>query len=174
MRPGLPAALAAAALLLATACAAPQPTPYKAQDGGHGYSETRLEDGTWRIAFAANRLVARDRLEDYALLRAAELARSQGFPRFAVVDRVYERHTDRTYAYNARPGRADARTFHRRAGSSYVDPFANSRITTVVTQVARIDIRPAGAGAAPEGAIRVHDAAEVIARLGALARDAER
>src|SRR5690606_29950307 len=124
---------------------------------------TRLDSGAWRIAFTGNRLIARETLEDYALRRAAELAHEKGAGRFAVLDRVYERLTDRTYAYNVRPGRPDAADFHRSGGSSYADPFANRRMTTVVTQVARLDIRPLDDGARAPEAMRVYAVDAVLA-----------
>lgn len=164
MTAGLPAALAVAALLLTAGCAVQQPTSYQPQDGMFGYTEAPLDGGAWRIAFTGNQLVERGTLEDYALRRAAELAREKGFARFAVLDRVYERHTDRTYAYNVRPAVGGAHEFKRYGGSSYADPFLNTRTTSIVTQVFRLDIRPFEGATPPEAMRVVYAVDEVLER----------
>lgn len=76
-----------AALALA-ACATAVGTTYApAGKGGYGYSDTRIEEGRYRITFAGDGATTPDAVEDYALLRAAELALAGGYDWFRVVGR---------------------------------------------------------------------------------------
>jgi len=79
------AAAGAAGLILA-ACATP--TPYKAADGNRdfGYSETRIETGKYRVTFRGNTNTDLSTVENYILLRAAELAVADGFGHFMILD----------------------------------------------------------------------------------------
>jgi hypothetical protein len=70
-----------------TACAtqvAYAPAPTKA---AFGYSEAPITDGRWRITFRADSHADTDRIEDLALLRAADLTLAQGKEWFLVTDR---------------------------------------------------------------------------------------
>lgn len=70
------------------ACATAVGTAYGPADPkGYGYSETRIETDRYRIVFAGDGATAVDRVEDYALLRAAELAVENGYDWFRVVGR---------------------------------------------------------------------------------------
>lgn len=76
-----------AALALA-ACATAVGTDYgPAGAKGYGYSDTRIEADRYRIVFAGDGATARETVEDYALLRAADLALAGGFDWFRVVSR---------------------------------------------------------------------------------------
>ena len=52
-----------------------------------GYSETKLEEGRFRLTFAGNDMTSRDTVENYMLYRAAELTTSEGYDWFEVVTR---------------------------------------------------------------------------------------
>jgi hypothetical protein len=79
-----------AALTLA-ACATAVGTAYApAGKNGYGYSDTRIEEGRYRITFAGDGATAPDVVEDYALLRAAELALAGGYDWFRVVGRAVD------------------------------------------------------------------------------------
>lgn len=70
------------------ACATAVGTAYApAGKGGYGYSDTRIEDGRYRIIFSGDGATPPDAVEDYALLRAAELALAGGYDWFRVVGR---------------------------------------------------------------------------------------
>lgn len=157
--------LAIALLLALAACATPTPTPYEPLTGPYGYAAEKLDSGDWRITFTANNLTPRGTAEDYALFRAAEFAREGGFDRFAVMDRSFDTHTERTYAYTTRPPgfESDERRFM--GGSTYTDPFESTRIVSSERRTAMLVIRPFR-GAAPAGAQRVYNTADEIARLG--------
>ena len=161
-----PLRLLAAALVLAlSACATPTPTPYEAQTGRYGYATEELKSGAWQVQFTANQLTPRDVVENYALYRAAELARQQGFDQFAVMDRTYDTHTDRTYAYTTRPPGFYSDEQRLMGTTTYYDPFDSTRMVTTEWRTATLVIRPFR-GAVPAGAHRVYSAADEIARLG--------
>lgn len=75
-------------VLALAACATAVGTTYApAGKGGYGYSDTRIEEGRYRITFAGDGATTPDAVEDYALLRAAELALAGGYDWFRVVGR---------------------------------------------------------------------------------------
>jgi len=61
-------------------------TPYQSTSFRGGYSDTQLAPDVFRVYFRGNGYTAMERAQDFALLRAAELAQSHGFSCFAVVD----------------------------------------------------------------------------------------
>ncbi len=73
---------AAAVVALAFGCA----TPYQSKAFRGGYSETRLAPDVFRIHFRGNAYTSSERAQDFAILRAAQLARERGFPYFAVIN----------------------------------------------------------------------------------------
>jgi hypothetical protein len=68
--------------LVLGACA----TTYQPMGFSGGYSETQLSENVFRVAFNANGYSSRERTEDFALLRSADLALEHGFTHFAIVD----------------------------------------------------------------------------------------
>lgn len=86
--------------LLAAACATPTPyQPYvpEATSRIHGgYSSQRLAEERYVVRFHGNELTSRDRVENYMLYRAAELALDQGYDGFRIIDRHTEQDI-RTY-----------------------------------------------------------------------------
>lgn len=82
-------ALLAAAACLALAACATAPTRYQpAGQGGVGYSELRIEPDRYRVTFQGGPGAPEAQVQDYALLRAAELALAGGYDWFRVVDRT--------------------------------------------------------------------------------------
>jgi len=80
--------LVAGSLVLLAACATAVGTSYApAGKSGYGYTDTRIEEGRYRIAFAGDGATTPDAVEDFALLRAAELALAGGYDWFRVVGR---------------------------------------------------------------------------------------
>lgn len=84
-----PLALVASALILG-ACATAQPTVYRPQANASdvGYTHYKMEDGRYRVTFRGGSGAPIGQVTDYALLRAAELALSDGYSWFRVADRV--------------------------------------------------------------------------------------
>lgn len=70
------------ALLLATACA----TGYHESNLAGGFSETQLQDDTFRVYFHGNAFTTPEQMTDYTMLRAAEVALEHGFKFFVVAD----------------------------------------------------------------------------------------
>ena len=72
--------LAFTAALLLAACASSAPPPYAAAPSATtaGYSETQIESNRYFVSFRAPRGASAEALQDYALLRAAELTLQNG------------------------------------------------------------------------------------------------
>ncbi len=77
-----------AAMLALGACATAVGTAYgPADSNGYGYTQTRIEADRYRVSFAGDGATPPEVVEDYALLRAAELAVENGYDWFRVVGR---------------------------------------------------------------------------------------
>jgi hypothetical protein len=81
--------LGLAALLLA--CAGQTVYRPAEQRGAEGYAETRLADSRYRVTFSGNGRTPAGTVQDYALLRAAELTLQQGYDWFRVTNQDIER-----------------------------------------------------------------------------------
>lgn len=81
--------LAAAASLGACATAPTRFQPAAGPDAV-GYSDYRIEPGRYRVTFRGGPGAPRQQVEDYALVRAADLALADGYDWFRVADRVFE------------------------------------------------------------------------------------
>ena len=82
------AAFAALAALSLGACAT-EPTHFQPATAraGVGFSQMRIEPGRYRVTFQGGPGAPPAQVEDYALLRAADLALAEGFDWFRVTDR---------------------------------------------------------------------------------------
>jgi hypothetical protein len=92
--------LAAVALASTTALGACSsgPTPYQAAAGyDRGYTEQKLEDTRYRIAFKGNSLTDRETVENYMLYRAAELTLQSGYDTFTIVNRDTDKDSRTRY-----------------------------------------------------------------------------
>jgi hypothetical protein len=87
--------LAALASLSLTACAT-APTLYQAAAGPSavGYREYRIEPGRYRVTFQGGPGAPPEQVQDYALLRAADLAIAEGYDWFRVADRAMDGRPD--------------------------------------------------------------------------------
>jgi len=93
--------IAGAAAAALAACATP--TPYQpASATEYGYSEQRIEADRFRVSFAGNTLTDRATVENFLLLRAAELTLQNGERYFRVVNRATEEES-RQYATGVYP-----------------------------------------------------------------------
>lgn len=72
------------AAALSAGCAIP--TPYQPDGFLGGFTETRLTSNTWRVNFQGNGFTKTEVVQDYALLRSAELTLQQGYRYFALAD----------------------------------------------------------------------------------------
>lgn len=70
-------------LLLCAACA----TPYQARDlDGFGYSFRQVEAGEYLVSFTGNTATSVEQAQDFALLRAAQIAVTLGYEGILVLD----------------------------------------------------------------------------------------
>jgi hypothetical protein len=65
-----------------TSCA----TPYQPYGITGGYKETPLAPDVVRVTVEGNGYTSRDRVQDFALLRASEMALQSGYPYFVVIN----------------------------------------------------------------------------------------
>lgn len=81
--------LPALVALTLSACAT-EPTLFQPAGprGGVGFSEMRIEPGRYRVTFQGGPGAPPAQVEDYALLRAADLALAEGYDWFRVTERV--------------------------------------------------------------------------------------
>src|SRR5258706_14512817 len=81
--------LPALAALALSACAT-EPTHFQPAGGPRavGFSEMRIEPGRYRVTFQGGPGAPPAQVQDYALLRAADLALAQGYDWFRVTDRA--------------------------------------------------------------------------------------
>jgi len=61
-------------------------TPYKSSGFMGGFSETQFAEDVYRVNFRGNGYTSAERTQDFAMLRAAELAEQNGFKYFAVIN----------------------------------------------------------------------------------------
>jgi hypothetical protein len=160
--------LAAATMLGGALSGCETPTPYQplatgaAQAGG--YSEIKLEDNRWRVAFQGNSLTARGTVETYLLYRAAELTVNQGYDWFEIAQRHTDKHTE-TYADPIGPYGFGWR--YRRRGFGWGDPFwgADVDVQTIEQYEASAEI-VVHHGQKPADDPGAFDARQVMSNLG--------
>ena len=69
------------AVVLLSGCA----TSYKSSGFAGGYSDTQLSPDSFRVMFRGNAYTSPEKMQDFALLRAADVVQQHGFTCFAVV-----------------------------------------------------------------------------------------
>ena len=76
-------------LLIWGAGCATSPTPYQRQseEGGFGFLEEKVEKERYRVSFHGNPKTSQKTVEDYLLLRMANLSLEQGAESFTVVEK---------------------------------------------------------------------------------------
>jgi hypothetical protein len=73
-------------LLLAAFCLCSCATPYRPVASGTGFTDKQLQDDLFQVSFQGNGQTSSQQVQDFALLRAAELTLQHGFSYFAVED----------------------------------------------------------------------------------------
>jgi len=61
-------------------------TTYQEQGFTGGFTDTQLDDNVWEVTFNGNGYTSAQRVRDFALLRASEIALTNGYSYFAVAD----------------------------------------------------------------------------------------
>jgi len=97
-------AVSMAAALLLAACAAPVPYQPRLGGSGPGYSDEQLAANRWRVTFTGNSATKRQTVENYLLLRAAEVARQAGYRWFVFDSRDTEAKTTYQSDFAGWPG----------------------------------------------------------------------
>ncbi|HEY8004414.1 MAG TPA: hypothetical protein VIE16_09305 [Phenylobacterium sp.] len=77
-----------AALALSACATAPTTFQPAASRGGVGFSEMRIEPGRYRVTFQGGPGAPEAQVQDYALLRAADLTLAGGYDWFRVIERT--------------------------------------------------------------------------------------
>jgi len=81
-------ALAISAAVFALAgCASPTAYQPATNEGANGYADQRLAENRYRVTFQGNSLTKRETVENYLLLRSAEVTRAAGYAWFEFDDR---------------------------------------------------------------------------------------
>lgn len=145
------------------ACATAVGTDYAPADRkGYGYSDTRIEADRYRIVFAGDGATPPEAVEDYALLRAAELTLASGYDWFRVIGRSLDAEDKGGVGIGAGVGGGN---FGRRSG---VSVGVGGNLGTIGAKrffTARLEVL-LGVGPVPEGA-EVYDAASVAQSIRA-------
>ncbi len=103
-------------------------TTYHRQTWTGGYSDTKIQDDIFRVEFAGNAYVSRGKVEDFALLRCAEVTLENGYKYFVILDAKSETQTG---AYTTP---ATAHTYGTVYGTDYGGGYGGSYSgTTYVT-----------------------------------------
>lgn len=100
--------------LLVAACATQTAYGPAPERGGYGYSETKLGDDRYRVTFTGNSMTPRETVQDYALLRAAELTLESDFDWFRLVYRDTDKKSRGGTAYTT--GASSTERVYRRCG----------------------------------------------------------
>jgi len=87
--------LSVGCMLLLLGCATPQPTAYQesSAESDFGYNETKLTETQYRIEFVGNRFTEESQINDYAMLRAAEVTIQKGYDWFTILTSETDRET---------------------------------------------------------------------------------
>ena len=106
-------------LLFLTSCA----TPYQESGLAGGYDEVQLSENSYQISFRGNGYTSRQRAEDFALLRAAELTLENGFTHFMIINEASDTSTNLVF----NPGSLNVAPSY----STVTKPRANNTILMV-------------------------------------------
>jgi hypothetical protein len=100
------------------------PTPYAPREpGGYtGYTDQRLDQNRYRVTFTGNSVTRRETVEDYLLLRSAEVTLQSSFRYFVFDTRDTEAKTTYRSDFVGWPG-WHGRGFWYRHTWPYYDPF---------------------------------------------------
>lgn len=150
-----------AALSLAACATAPTLYQPAAGPSAVGYREYRIEPGRYRVTFQGGPGAPPAQVQDYALLRAADLTLAEGYDWFRVADRFMEGRTDRSPRVGVGVGGGD---YGRRSGVS-VGVGTSFNLGGGASVISTIEV-VMGRGAPPRDA-DVYDARALRNTLGA-------
>jgi hypothetical protein len=155
--------LALVALVLA---ACQTPTPYQPSlNATYGYSDEQISQNRYRVTFVGNSSTRRETVEDYLLLRAAEVTRNAGFNWFIFDTRDTKERTSYFTTFNPYPWWGRPYGFGWYWHSWAFDNYDTMAITRYDAYAEVVLLKPDEAKKEP----RALDASDVIAHLGAKA-----
>ena len=168
-----PVLLAMTAALALSACATATPYGPAGQGSRYGYSDMRVDDDRFRVAFAGNSVTSRDQVEMALLLRAAEVTAEAGYDWFSTVNRATDRDVRLQgipdpfyYDRYSRYWGPSWRYYRRGYWSPWRDPFGPSMDIREIDRYEATAEIVVGDGAKPAGDPNAFDAREVIQNLG--------
>ena len=96
--------------LLLAGCA----TSYQPKSYTGGYTDTKLDDDKYRVTFSGNQHTSADKVEEYALLRAAEITLEYGYSHFITISESGDSVSrySATQAGTVREGKKHQATIH--------------------------------------------------------------
>ena len=100
----LAAGLGFAALLGLAGCMSPAPYAPKTGESATGYTDQQLTDNRYRVTFTGNSVTDRETVEDYLLLRAAEVTLNAGYDYFVFDTRSTKAKTTYMSSFTGWPG----------------------------------------------------------------------
>ena len=158
-----------AATVMLAACVTAVGTPYgPADEKGFGYQETKLEADRFRISFSGDGATPVDVVEEYALLRAAELTLENGYDWFRVIGRSIDGDERGGVDVGAGFGSGN---YGRRRGVSVGVGGNLGRVGARQFFTARLEILM-GKGAQPDDSSEIYDAQSIVDSITPLTPDA--
>lgn len=112
---------AAASLLLLALSACVQPAPFAPRGAGQqtGYTDRQLAQNRWRVTFTGNSATPREQVEDFLLLRAAQVTLAAGAGHFLFDSRDTQAKTNVTSFADPDPAWGWGRGLRFRPGFGY-------------------------------------------------------
>jgi hypothetical protein len=159
----LPGFAAVACLALAVLGGCATATPYQAQKGGYGYAEQKLESDRYRVSFRGNSATSLETVQNYLMVRAAELTLAQQGDYFIVLST----QTEGTQSGNAPTVGVGLGGFRFGSHGGVSIGFGGSTEVDKTAYYASAEIR-IFAGAKPADQPAAFDARELMANLGPL------
>ena len=162
-------AAATAAVLLLAACQTPASYQPRTPQNGTGYTDEQLAQNRWRVTFTGNSATKRETVENYLLLRSAEVALKAGYRWFVFDTRDTKAETTYQSDFAGWPGwHGRGRYWHSWPYGGWGDGGMETTrpITSYETYAEIVLLTDAQA----KDEVRVLQAQDVLDHLGPLAR----
>lgn len=116
-------------------------TSYQDKSFSGGFTDTQLDENVWQVNFNGNGYTSMERVRDFALLRSAEIALTNGYTYFAVMDEnASEKNStyktpSTTNAYATCMGGSCSGSATTNGGQTYnVKKHGNSRVVVMLNE----------------------------------------
>lgn len=113
------------ALIAVALAACSSSTTYQPAEklGAYGYTETKLGKNRYRVTFTGNTITDKETVNDYALLRAAELTMQEGYDWFQLVNRDSESKSRSTSSFSGVHEVGGGSSVYQRCGLMSCDTY---------------------------------------------------